>query len=146
MGMIDISDKPVISRLAVASGVINLKKDTIKKIMSGNIKKGDPIQAAEIAAMQAVKKTPEFLAYCHPIPIENVGVDFKFEDDKITVEVTVKAMAKTGVEMECLQGITTALNTIWDLVKYLEKDEKGQYLDTSITNVKVLKKIKSEKL
>jgi cyclic pyranopterin monophosphate synthase len=144
MGMIDISDKKVISRLAEASGVINLKKSTIKKIMSGNIKKGDPMQAAEIATMQAVKKTPEFLAYCHPIPIENVGVNFKFEDTKIIVEVTVKAMAKTGVEMECLQGVTTALNTIWDMVKYLEKDEKGQYLDTSITNVKVIKKVKGE--
>ena len=144
MGMIDVSNKPMISRLAVASGIINLKKDTIQKIMSGDIKKGDPIQAAEIASMQAVKNTPVILAFCHPIPIENVGVEFKFVDDKIIVEVTVKARAKTGVEMECLQGVTTALNTIWDMVKYLEKDKEGQYLDTSITNVKVIKKVKGE--
>lgn len=144
MGMIDISSKKIITRIAQAQGIINLKRSTVEKMMAGNIKKGDVMQVAEIAAIQSVKNTPDILAYCHSIPIENVDVEFKFDNTQIIVKVTVKANAKTGVEMEALVGVTTALNTIWDMVKYLEKDSKGQYHDTSITDIKVTKKVKSD--
>jgi cyclic pyranopterin phosphate synthase len=142
MGMVDISRKETIARSATASGKIFLKKETIEKIKNKEIKKGDPLQIAEIAGINGVKKTPELIAHCHPIPIERIVLDFKIEKDHINAVCTVKANAKTGVEMEALVGVTNALNTIWDVVKYLEKDENGQFPTTKITDIRVLKKTK----
>jgi cyclic pyranopterin phosphate synthase len=114
--MIDVSEKEVLHREAEATGRIRLKPETIEKIRSGEVKKGNPLPAAEIACILAAKKTPELLPLCHPI--------------------------KTGVEMEALTGISVALLTIWDMVKYLEKDENGQYPSTVIAGVKVTEKRK----
>ncbi|MCW3989260.1 MAG: cyclic pyranopterin monophosphate synthase MoaC [Candidatus Bathyarchaeota archaeon] len=140
--MIDISGKEVVHREAEATGRINLKRDTIEKIRSGEIKKGDPLPAAEIACILAVKKTPEFLPLCHPIPITSVDAEFHVADDHIEARCRVTADYKTGVEMEALTGVAAALLTIWDMVKYLEKDEDGQYPSTVITDVKVTEKRK----
>ncbi len=140
--MIDISGKEVVHREAEATGRINLKRDTIEKIRSGEIKKGDPLPAAEIACILAVKKTPEFLPLCHPIPITSVDAEFHVADDHIEARCRVTADYKTGVEMEALTGVAAALLTIWDMVKYLEKDTDGQYPSTVITNVKVTEKRK----
>jgi len=142
MPMVDISGKEMVLRRAVARGEISLKRETIEKIKEGLIKKGDPIQAAEIAATLAVKKTPELIPYCHPIPIEKVAVDFAIADDKIEARAEVVARARTGVEMEALTAVVIALLTIWDMVKYLEKDEGGNYPTTLISGVRVLKKVK----
>lgn len=144
MGMIDISSKDVVRRKARAEGMIHVDESTIEEINSGNIKKGDPIQVAEISAIQAVKKTPEDIPHCHPIPIEGVVVNFDIEKDSILVSCEVKAIYKTGVEMEALSGVNAALLAIWDMVKYLEKDEEGQYPRTKISDVRVVEKIKGE--
>jgi len=140
--MIDVSGKEVIHREAEATGRINLKGDTIEKIRSGEIKKGDPLPAAEIACILAVKKTPDLLPLCHPIPITSVDAEFQITNDHIEAKCRVTADYKTGVEMEALTGVTTALLTIWDMVKYLEKDDDGQYPSTAITDVKVTEKRK----
>jgi cyclic pyranopterin phosphate synthase len=140
--MIDVSDKEVVHREAEATGRIRLKPETIEKIRSGEIEKGDPLPAAEIACILAVKKTPELLPMCHPIPITSVDTEFIVTEDYIEARCRVTADYKTGVEMEALTGVATALLTIWDMVKYLEKDEDGQYPSTAITGVKVTEKRK----
>jgi len=140
--MIDITKKRDVRRTAKASGVIRLRKETVNQIREGKIKKGDVLETAKIAAMLAVKKTPELIPHCHPIPITGIDVNFKISDEEIKVVVEVIATAKTGVEMEALTGVSTALLTIWDMTKYLEKDDKGQYPDTEITDIRVVEKIK----
>ena len=141
--MIDITRKEDVVRIAIAEGEIKLKKGTIKAIIDGKIEKGDVLSTATVAAVLAVKKTPEILPLCHPIPITNVKVDFSLNDDRVKVRCQVKSVGKTGVEMEALVGVSVALLTIWDMVKGLEKDEKGQYPETFISNIRVIKKIKS---
>lgn len=140
--MIDITEKKFAERTAKASGKIILKEETIEKILKKEIKKGDVFETAKIAGINAVKQTPLLTPYCHQIPIE--FTDFKFETGKneITVFCTVKSVSKTGVEMEALNGVIIALSNIWDMVKYLEKDEKGQYPTTRIEDIKVIEKVK----
>jgi len=141
--MIDISEKISISRIAKASGKIYLKKETIKRIKVTDIKKGDVFTIAKISAINAVKKVPDLIPLCHPIPIDNVSIEFKIEDEKcIKVICIVKSVAKTGVEMEALTGVNIALLNIWDVVKMYEKDENGQYPSTLISDIKVEEKIK----
>ncbi|MHA2398514.1 MAG: cyclic pyranopterin monophosphate synthase MoaC [Promethearchaeota archaeon] len=141
--MIDISDKDTIIRIAQASGKINLDKDTITRIKNNQIKKGDVFTIAKIAAINAVKKVPDLIPFCHPIPIKNVEVIFEIENDTlIIVTCTVKSIAQTGVEMEALTGVSIALLNIWDVVKMYEKDKEGQYPTTLIYDIKVEEKVK----
>lgn len=141
--MIDISNKESVSRIAKASGKIKLKENTIAKINNKTVKKGDVLTIAKIAAINAVKKVPDLIPLCHPIPITNIVLDFKIENGTIiNVSCTVKSVAQTGVEMEALTGVSVALLNIWDVVKMYEKDEKGQYPSTLIYDIKVEEKIK----
>ena len=142
MGMVDVSEKPIVHRLAEATGKILLSPETIGRIRDGQIKKGDPLQAAEIAAMNGAKQTHLLIPHCHQIPLETVRVDFEITENSVDAICLVRAHAKTGVELEALVGVTIALNTIWDMVKYLEKDDRGQYPSTRITDIRVLKKEK----
>jgi cyclic pyranopterin phosphate synthase len=143
MGMIDITGKKVVLREAIASGRIGLSAETIKKIKEKNIKKGDPLMVAEIAAINAAKETSLLIPHCHQIPLNTVELNFSIGDDFIETNCLVKAEAMTGVEMEALVGVSMALATIWDMVKYIEKDKNGQYPYTSIYDIKVLKKTKN---
>ncbi len=147
VNMVDISEKNIVERIAVAEGKIYLKRETLDKILKKEIKKGDVLTVAEISAINAVKKTPDLILLCHQIPIANVDVYFKIneKENSITANVKVKAIAKTGVEMDALTGVTVALLTIWDMTKYLEKDNKGQYKTTKISDIEVIEKIKKEK-
>ncbi|KKK74063.1 hypothetical protein LCGC14_2887530 [marine sediment metagenome] len=141
--MIDISDKETILRVALASGRIKLKEETILRIKESRVKKGDVFTIAKVAAINAVKKVPELIPFCHQIPISNIGVDFEIEDDTvIKVSCKVKSIAQTGVEMEALSGVCIALLNIMDLVKQYEKDQAGLYPSTVIYDIKVEKKIK----
>jgi len=145
MGMIDVTEKPVVRREAEAKGTIRLSPDTIQKIQNGRIKKGDPLQVSEVAAMNAAKQTHLLIPHCHQIPLDMVAVHFSFERESIDAACFVRAQARTGVEMEAIVGVTTALNTIWDMVKYLEKDEEGQYPETRITDIMVVRKKKGRR-
>jgi len=142
MHMIDISEKEATKRRAVARGRILLHRETVEEINKHNIKKGDPIEIARIAAVNAAKETSRMIPLCHQIPLELVEAEFDINEDSIEVKVTVSAHAKTGVEMEALVGVNLALLTLWDMVKYLEKNDRGQYPMTRITDVEVLQKEK----
>ena len=142
--MIDISEKDITQRIAKASGKIILRKGTLEKIKNSQIEKGDVFTIAKIAAINAVKKVPDLIPLCHQIPINNVKVDFSYvNNNSIEVKCTVKSLAKTGVEMEALTGVSVALLNIWDVVKKYEKDNNGQYPFTLITDIKVEEKIKT---
>ncbi|MBY9007298.1 MAG: cyclic pyranopterin monophosphate synthase MoaC [Candidatus Lokiarchaeota archaeon] len=141
--MIDIANKKDITRIAKASGKIYLKQETINKIKNKEVKKGDVETIAKIAAINGVKKVPEIIPLCHPIPIMKIDIEYNYnQDHSITVYCIVKSIAKTGVEMEALTGVSLALLNIWDLVKMYEKNEEGQYPSTIIKDIKVEKKIK----
>lgn len=142
MGMVDVTEKPVVRRQAEAEGKIRLAPGTLRKIAAGEIKKGDPFLVAEVAAMNAAKQTHLLIPHCHQIPLDTISVTFKLMDDGVEVRCLVRAQARTGVEMEALVGVSIALNTIWDMVKYLEKDDQGQYPGTSMTDIRVIRKEK----
>lgn len=141
--MVDIGGKPDVHRRAVAEGTIRLKPTTIEAIRRGRVEKGDPLPTAEVAALHAMKTAWQVLPHCHPIPITASSVVFDVRDGRIGVRTTVEATYKTGVEMEALYGVTVALLTVWDMVKSLEKDAKGQYPSARIEDVRVLTKAKS---
>ncbi|MCD6203781.1 MAG: cyclic pyranopterin monophosphate synthase MoaC [Methanophagales archaeon] len=140
--MVDISDKEKTLRIAVASGRIRLKAGTVAKLRKKEIKKGDALACAEVAAILAVKNTPGAIPMCHPVSIDAVEVDLSIEEEGVRAAVTVKSVGKTGVEMDALYGLSVALLTIWDMVKSEEKDETGNYPHTCIEEIMVEKKEK----
>jgi cyclic pyranopterin monophosphate synthase len=142
--MVEVGHKPTIKRSATASGTINLKEETINLIQNQEIKKGNVLTTAQIAAISAVKNTSNLIPLCHPLPVTGIEVDFLVGKNSIQVTVSVNCAAKTGVEMEALTGTSVALLTIWDMVKSVEKDEKGQYPDTCISDIVVVKKEKKD--
>ena len=144
VNMVDVSSKPLIFRTTEAEGTIRLSSKTMDALKRGTVKKGDVLATAEIAGILAAKKTPELLPLCHQIPLTSVNLAFHLIDDGVKVRCTVNATYRTGVEMEALIGVSTALLTIWDMVKYMEKDGKGQYQNTKIEDIKVIKKVKKE--
>lgn len=142
--MIDINEKKVVLREASAAGIIKLRAETVLSIRGKNIKKGDVIEASKIAGIIGAKMTPQLVPHCHPIPIESVYPEVEVRNDEVYVKCSVKAHYKTGVEMEALSCVNAMLLTIWDMVKYLEKDGDGQYRTTEISSVRVLSKRKVE--
>jgi len=140
--MVEVGQKDVVFRKAIAKGRIRLKPETIRLIQEGKTKKGNVIASAQIAGILAVKRTWEIIPLCHPIPLTGVDITFEFGKDYIEATCEVRAYYKTGVEMEALTGVSVALLTIWDMVKAVEKDEKGQYPFTRIEDIRVVEKIK----
>ena len=141
--MIDVGEKPVISRTAIASGEIILSEATIEKIKALDIEKGDVITTSKIVGISGAKKTSDLLPLCHPLNLNHVSVEIRVLDSRVFVEATVKAKERTGVEMEALTAVMVTLLNIWDMTKMYEKDRNGQYPTTAITNVRVMKKIKA---
>lgn len=142
--MVDITEKQPVLRIAIAKGKIELKQETIKRIKEEKVKKGDVGETSTLTSIQAVKKVPELLPLCHPIPLTDVDVTIKVKDTNVSVTTKVKSIGKTGCEMEALTGTALALLNIWDMTKAYEKDEKGQYPWTKIQDVRVVKKVKKE--
>jgi len=142
MGLVDVSGKDIVPRRAVARGSITLESATLEAIREGRIKKGDVLTVAEAAGLLAIKNVPSTIPHCHPLPISHASVVFEMGDASIVCDCTVKAEYRTGVEVEALAGVMTALLTVWDMVKYLEKDDSGQYPGTRITDVHVVTKEK----
>lgn len=138
----EITEKPVTGRRAVASGIIRLKGSTVESIREGGVKKGDVLTVARVAAIQAVKEAPRTIPMCHPIPITGVEVDFVLLPAAVRATVAVTSVGRTGVEMEALAGVSAALLNVWDMVKYLEKDGTGNYPSTSIEDIRVVEKRK----
>ncbi len=143
--MVDVGDKAITKRRAVAEGIIHLQPSTIKAIRADSVAKGDVLATARIGAINAVKHTWETIPLCHQIPITNVDVTFELGDEQVAISVAVETVGKTGCEMEALEGVTTGLNVVWDMVKAAEKDADGQYPETRITGVQVVEKSVSER-
>lgn len=142
--MVDVSAKGEVYRKAVAGGTIRLRQDTLRAIKDGTVVKGNVLATARVAATLAIKDTPRIIPMCHAIPVHGIDITFDFTDTEISARVTVISAGKTGVEMEALVGVSTALLTIWDMVKSAEKDEQGQYPVTGISDIRVLEKVKQE--
>ncbi len=140
--MVDVSGKPPMKRTVVAEGYLKLRKQTLEAIKKGEVPKGDVIAVAEAAAVMAAKRTFENIPLAHPIPVHHVDVNIEVTSDKVRVVASVTSIAPTGPELEAINAVATALLTIWDMVKQLEKDEKGLYPNSEIGPIRVIDKRK----
>ncbi|MCL2687345.1 MAG: cyclic pyranopterin monophosphate synthase MoaC [Methanobrevibacter sp.] len=140
--MVEVGKKETQKRKAIATGKIKLQEKTISMIENHEIKKGNVLTTAQIAAIQGVKNTANMIPLCHPLNITGIEVDFEIKSTEIICTVSVNSIGQTGVEMEAITGVSLGLLTIWDMVKAVEKDKNGQYPDTSITDINVIKKEK----
>ena len=133
--MVDISEKQVTDRSAVASGTVFVNAGTFELIMSGGIKKGDVLAVAQVAGIMAAKRTSDIIPMCHPVAV--TGVDISFDPDEtrnvIDITATVRCKGETGVEMEALTAVTAAALTIYDMCKAMQKD-------IIISDIRLLKK------
>lgn len=121
--MVDVTDKNKTNRKATANGKIIMKKETLRQIKAEKLKKGPVLDTARIAAIMSVKNTSNLIPMCHPISIGGINVNFNYLDDQtIEIVVTVNTYDKTGVEMEALNGVSTAALTIYDMCKAVDKD------------------------
>ncbi len=119
--MVDVSEKQVTTRVAIAKACISMSEETFKAIENGEIGKGDVLGVARVAGIMAAKKTSDLIPMCHPLMLTKATVDFELEDDKVYIEALVKTTGQTGVEMEALTAATTAALTIYDMCKAMDK-------------------------
>ena len=122
--MVDISDKNNTDRIAIASGFIEINKETINLVEIGSLKKGDVLTVAKIAAIQASKKTSSLIPLCHNLNLNKIDIEFNIDkhENKIYCKSTVNCSGKTGVEMEALTAVSIALLTIYDMCKASDKN------------------------
>lgn len=119
--MVDVGEKAVTAREAVARGSIRMSAEALRQIRRGAVKKGDPLQAARLAGIMAAKQTAALIPLCHPLPLSSVGVELLPTARGYTIEATVRTTAQTGVEMEALTAVAVAALTIYDMVKAVDK-------------------------
>ena len=120
--MVDVTDKEVTCREAVAEGAVYMNEQTIKAIIDGKVKKGDVLSVAQVAGIMAAKKTSDVIPMCHPLMLTGVDISFDVKKTEILIKATVKCKGETGVEMEALTAVSTAALTIYDMCKALQKD------------------------
>ncbi|MBW7836163.1 MAG: cyclic pyranopterin monophosphate synthase MoaC [Sphingomonadales bacterium] len=119
--MVDVSEKDVTSRKAVAKGRVRLSAEVLALIVEGKAPKGDVFAAARLAGIMAAKKTADLIPLCHPLPLSAVNVDFTVEKEAIEITATVTVSGRTGVEMEALTAVSVAALTLYDMVKAVDK-------------------------
>jgi cyclic pyranopterin monophosphate synthase len=119
--MVDVADKPITSREAIARGSIRMSREALTQIRTGAVKKGDPLQAARLAGIMAAKQTASLIPLCHPLPLSSVHVDLTPTARGYDIEARVRTTAQTGVEMEALTAVAVAALTIYDMVKAVDK-------------------------
>lgn len=119
--MVDVGDKPVTAREALAHGTITLSAEARRAVRSGQVKKGDPLQTARIAGIMAAKRTSELIPLCHPLPVTSVTVDLIAIRTGYRLEARVRTTGQTGVEMEALTAVSVAALTIYDMLKAVDK-------------------------
>lgn len=119
--MVDIGDKPIQKRIAIAEGFIHLQRETIRLIQDNEIKKGDVLTVAKIAGIQGAKQTPVLIPLCHPLQVSRVDIQTMVEENGVKVKAEVHCVGQTGVEMEALTGVSIALLTIYDMCKAVDK-------------------------
>ena len=138
----DVGAKPKLDRRAVAEGTLEVSAATRRAVRAGRVEKGDPIAAGELAGLLAMKRTPELIPHCHAVALTASRVELSVGSKGIRVRAEAEAVDRTGVEMEALVGASVALLTVWDMVKYLEKDDRGLYPRTSLGPIRVVSKVK----
>ncbi|MFC4671683.1 cyclic pyranopterin monophosphate synthase MoaC [Seohaeicola nanhaiensis] len=121
--MVDVSDKAVTSRMAIAEGWVKMARETFEIISEGRAKKGDVLGVARLAGIMGAKKTSELIPLCHPLPITKVALDLTLDADLpgVRIAATVKTTGQTGVEMEALTAVSTAALTVYDMIKAVDK-------------------------
>lgn len=119
--MVDVGGKAATRRLAIATGRITMSAEALAAIRDGLVKKGDVLAVARVAGIMAAKRTSDLIPLCHPLPLTKASIDFTFEESAIRVSATAATEGKTGVEMEALTAASTALLTIYDMAKAIDK-------------------------
>ncbi|MEC8911386.1 MAG: cyclic pyranopterin monophosphate synthase MoaC [Chloroflexota bacterium] len=121
--MVDVGDKDVTSREAIARGYISIQPETLRLIKEGLMKKGDVLTIAQLAGIMGAKKTSELIPLCHPLPLDKVEVELELDDAECRIDVTATARttARTGVEMEALTAVTVAALTLYDMCKSVDR-------------------------
>jgi len=119
--MVDVGDKPVSDREAIARGSITMSREALRLVRRGAVTKGDPLQAARLAGILAAKQTSALIPLCHPLPLSTVDVDLIPRARGYDIEARVRTSAKTGVEMEALTAVAVAALTVYDMVKAVDK-------------------------
>jgi cyclic pyranopterin phosphate synthase len=119
--MVDVSDKPVTVREAIAQGRITIAPAAMRLVRVGRLKKGGVVEVARLAGVLAAKRTAEAIPLCHPLPLTHVGVDLTPRRDGFEIEARVRTEAKTGAEMEALHAVAVAALTVYDMVKAADK-------------------------
>jgi cyclic pyranopterin monophosphate synthase len=120
--MVDVSDKPLSARVAIAKGKIKLQRKTLELISDNEIAKGDVFATARIAGIQAAKQTAQLIPLCHTLPLSEVKIDILTSEGGAEVTCVARTVAQTGVEMEALVGVTIAMLTIYDMCKAVDED------------------------
>ena len=122
--MVDVGEKPVSVRTAVAAGRVLVNPETFALIRSGGMKKGDVLTVAQIAGVMGAKRTPELIPMCHPILLDGIDLELRLDEESCAVEIraTVSSAGRTGVEMEALTAVSTAALTVYDMCKAVQKD------------------------
>lgn len=133
--MVDVGAKSETHRVAVASGTVRMRSETLESIVQGSAKKGDVLGVARIAAIQGSKRTAELIPLCHPLPLTRISVEFDTDKVNSAVHCTVRAetIGRTGVEMEALTAVSVALLTVYDMCKAVDRSMQ-------INNIRLLKK------
>ena len=122
--MVDVGDKDVTSREAVARGHVSIQPETLRLIKEGLMKKGDVLTIAQLAGIMGAKKTSELIPLCHPLPLDRVDVDLELDEKegRINITATAKTTARTGVEMEALTAVSVAALTLYDMCKSVDRE------------------------
>jgi cyclic pyranopterin phosphate synthase len=122
--MVDVSDKAITARIAVAEGHVRMAPATYQTIAEGRAKKGDVLAVARLAGIMGAKKTPDLIPLCHPLPVTKVAVELTLDATLpgVRIEATVKTTGQTGVEMEALTAVSTAALTVYDMAKAVDKE------------------------
>jgi cyclic pyranopterin monophosphate synthase len=133
--MVDVSEKEITTRVAVARGSIHMRPETLSLIRQGKVEKGDVFSVARVAGIMAAKKTSELIPMCHPLNITSVKIELHPEDDpsRVEIEATVRVDGKTGVEMEAMSAVAVTGLTIYDMCKAVDRE-------MSITEVRLVQK------
>ena len=119
--MVDVGDKPVTAREAVARGRITMSRAAVRQVRAGSLKKGDPLHVARIAGVMAAKATSSLIPLCHPLQLTDIDVSLTPAKDGYAIEARVRTSGRTGVEMEALTAVSVAALTIYDMVKAVDK-------------------------
>lgn len=133
--MVDVGEKPVSRRVAIAAGRVLVNEQTFALIRSGGMKKGDVLTVAQIAGVMGAKRTPDLIPMCHPILIGGVNLELSLDEQRLSVEIcaSVSCDGRTGVEMEAMTAVSTAALTVYDMCKAVQKD-------MVITDIRLLSK------